>query len=397
MTYRVLFSLFLLVAAGCAARSRITCEESPAFFRIGPFPAADAPGHQSRIQACLDGADGAHAVFQFEPGDYVLAGPQGLRVPGHAVLRMEGARFLLDESIAEDGQAFLIANVSDVRLSGGEIIGARHTWDPGVNVAGVRITGNAGEIHIDALACRDLSSNAVGVFGAEDAPVRGVFVTNLTAVNCCNEYRDYLDAHPGPVPGSDRRDQGTVAFYYVDGWSVESSRLEGSHSDGTHFFQSRNGRFVNCTVAGSRMGGYFLEGCENVLACGNLIRDNGSRGVTIERDSRCCTLASSLVECSGREGLWMPDACSVIVADNLFIENGQKDDGDKDCEIRLDDTDAFATQTRDVRIEGNIFQSSAHQTAVIFCGPGVSGIETGANTFLGPAPQRHDAALESPK
>jgi hypothetical protein len=390
---RTLCAILTILSAGLGCRTlpnARTSNEVPTVISIGPFRARDATNHGKWIQQRLDQAKDRPVVFEFSPGDYILADAEGLRVPTGATLMMTGARFLLAKEIQADGQAFLLDSVQDVILQGGEIVGARSTWDPGVNVAGVRVAGSAANIRITDLTCRDLSSNAVGVFGeSADTPIRNVSLTRVVGINCCNVYVDYLQSPRGPAPGSDRRDQGTVALYYVDGWSVDACRFENSQSDGTHFFQSRNGRFTNSSVTGSRMGGYFLEGCENVLATGNLIRENGSRGVTIERDSRFCTLASSLIMHSGREGLWMPDVSSIIVTDNIFVENGRKDDGEKDCEIRLDDTAEYKTETRDVRIGGNIFRTSAHQTAVIYSGAGVHGLAVDGNTFHGPAPTRN--------
>lgn len=394
MTGRCLAVLLPFVSLGCstAPHPRLP-EKSATVIPVGPFPAMDATGHRTQIQQCLDKAGDRPAVFRFAPGDYVLTDAEGLRIPARASLLMDGARFLLAEDIQTDGQAFLIENASDVSLHGGEIVGSRAAWADSTNVAGVRARGNVQNIRVSNLTCRDLSSNAVGIFGlGDDAPIRNVSLTGVVGINCCNVYVDYLQPNAGPAPGSDRRDQGVVALYHVDGWSVDGCRFEGSRSDGTHFYHCRNGLFTNCSVTGSQMGGYFIEGCENVLALGNLISDNGSRGVTIERDSRCCTLASCLVTRSGREGLWMPDVCSIIVTGNIFVENGQKDDGERDCEIRLDNTDRYATETRDIRIEGNIFRTAAHQTAVVHMGTGVTGVVMGNNTFEGPAPRCHLAS-----
>jgi len=66
------------------------------------------------------------------------------------------------------------------------------------------------------------------------------------------------------------------------------------------------GQIIGNTIAQAQMGGLFLEGCEDVVAIGNLIRRNGSRGVTIERDSLRCILANNIVEENGRDyGLTM--------------------------------------------------------------------------------------------
>ena len=41
--------------------------------------------------------------------------------------------------------------------------------------------------------------------------------------------------------------------------------------------------FVHNKVYGAKMGGYFVETCDDILASDNVIRDNGSRGVTKRR------------------------------------------------------------------------------------------------------------------
>ncbi|HUW61593.1 MAG TPA: right-handed parallel beta-helix repeat-containing protein [Candidatus Bathyarchaeia archaeon] len=334
----------------------------------------------------MDQGVAAPTVFEFAPGEYMLTGAEGLRVPSGATLLMEGARFVLAETLDKDGQAFLLENVWHVLIQGGEIVGQRQAWSDGVNVAGVRMLGG-GDLRVYGLTCRNLSSNAVGVFGASDeAPVRNVTLSGVTGINCCNAYMDYLQPNKGPAPGSDRRDQGTAAFYNVDGWTVEGSRFEGSRSDGTHFYHCRNGMFANSSVTGSQMGGYFLEGCENVVASGNLISGNGSRGCTIERDSRFCTLTGNVVTLSGREGLWMPDVSGIVVTSNIFRENGQKDDADKDCEIRLDEGEEYKTQTSGIRIESNLLHTRPNQTAAIYLSEGVEDVAVNNNTFTGGAP-----------
>ncbi|MGC9328458.1 MAG: right-handed parallel beta-helix repeat-containing protein, partial [Candidatus Hinthialibacter sp.] len=312
--------------------------------------------------------------------------------PGGATLIMQGARFLLSPTMKSDGQCFLIENRSNITFCGGEVIGQRNSWDAGTNIAGIRILGRVSNVRASDMTFKNLSSNAVGVFGENDEnPIRSIKLFNIDATNCCNYYGDYLQPDSGPARGSDRKDQGTAAFYHVDGWLVDGCRFEGSQSDGTHFYHCRNGIFVNNVVADSKMGGYFLEGCHSVLASENLILRSGSRGVTIERDSLYCTLENNRVAFSGREGLWAPDVQGIIASANIFQENGQKDDGEKDCEIRIDNTSDYAVDTRDMLITGNIFYTQEHQTAAIFISEGVKDIVIETNMFRGPAPERRDA------
>ena len=384
-------SLYLLIIGSI----RNLADAADSAIAIGPFAEQDAARHQEWIQQQLDKAPAGYRTYIFAPGEYAITNPRGLSIPGGSTVVMTGARFVCAENLKEDGQCFLIDNASNVTFRGGEIIGRRDSWDGGTNIAGIRISGDVHDITIAGTTFSNLTSNAVGVFGASDEkPIRNITLLNVTGINCCNYYGDYLSESTGPAPGSDRKDQGTVALYHVDGWLVDGCRFEKSQSDGTHFYHSHNGRFVNSVVADSQMGGYFLEGCEQVLASGNLILRNGSRGVTIERDSRFCTLTNNLVAESGREGLWAPDVAGILVNSNIFRTNGRKDDKERDCEIRLDNSSKYKTTTSNIRIEGNLFQTDAHQTAAIYMGETVKDVAIKDNTFSGEARERAGAGGE---
>ncbi len=387
MAYATLLCGLLLAVGGApAALGQAHGKPDRCAIEAGAFSASDAPRHQAWLQEALDSAAEHTRVIVIAPGEYVLTDAKGLRVPGNVELRMAGARFVFAENQDADGQAFLVEDASNVSFHGGGVFGCRDAWDPGVNIAGIRARGLVEELRVSGTRFENLTSNGIGVFGSEAEPIRNVTVTDVTAVNCCNFYGDYLQGNAGPAKGSVREDQGSVAFYHVDGWRVAGCRFEDSQSDGTHFYHCKNGVFTDSVVSGSQMGGYFLEGCEHVLASDNLITGNGSRGVTIERDSRFCTLQNNLIAFSGREGLWAPDVEAILVASNLFRENGRKDDGEKDCEIRLDDSEKYKTQCAAIRIQGNIFYTRAHQTAAIYLADGIEPPAITNNTYHGPAP-----------
>ena len=359
---------------------------------IGPFAPGDRAAHQRLLQEAIDSAGPGEHEFRIAPGEYSFSDPKGVRIPGNCTVDMQGARFVWEADVKEDGQTFLLENAANVVLAGGEIVGRRDVWSPGVNVAGVRVLGDSHCIRIANLTCRDLTSNAAGFFGEEGKPMSRITLTNVRGYNCCNYYGDYLATPRGPAEGSKREDQGTVAMYYVNDWLVDACWFEGSQSDGTHFFHSHRGRFVNSVVRGSKMGGYFLEGCEDVVASGNHILENGSRGCTIERNSRRCTLANNIVANSGREGLWAPDVEGIIVTGNIFRTNGRKNDAEKDCEIRIDETGEYDVATRDILIQGNMFYTTPEQTAVFYVSEGVAKIIVEGNGTNGDAPRMNASA-----
>jgi parallel beta-helix repeat protein len=287
-------------------------------------------------------------------------------------LWLYGAVFRFDAGRKADGQAFLGEDVADVELLGGEVVGRNDAWPEGVNIRGVHIKGRSRNVRIRDLLVRDLSSNGVGVFGDPKHPIRDVWVTDCVIVNGCNRYGDYLSARPGPEKGSVREDQGLIAFYHVQDFVVRGCRLEKSRSDGTHFYRCRQGEFVANKVYAAQMGGYFVESCADVLASDNVIRDNGSRGATIERGSSNCTLRGNVVADSGREGLWAPDCTGLVVTGNVFEHNGRKPNGKKphqlwnaNVTVNKDPSDPTKSPTRDYLIAHNILYTTAEQVAAV--------------------------------
>lgn len=327
--------------------------------------------YQKEIQQAIDAAARAGRTLVFGPMVYGLD-ESGLQLRSGSRLWLYGAVFRFGPDCRQDGQAFAGHDISDVQLLGGTIVGHNHTWAEGVNIRGLYITGRSHNLRFRDLHLRDLSSNGLGVFGTAANPVRDIWVTDLVIENCCNRYGDYLSERVGPEKGSKREDQGLIAFYHVQEFVVRGCRLEKSRSDGTHFYRCRQGQFVHNKVYAAQMGGYFVETCSDILASDNIIRDNGSRGATIERGSKNCTLVGNVVAGSGREGLWAPDCSGLVITGNIFDRNGRKPNGPKahqiwnaNITINEDPFDPTRSPTEDYVLAHNILYTTASQGAAI--------------------------------
>lgn len=392
LTRTVVSAASLLLLAGC---STLTARPGHIDAAVGPIQVTHyLPSHfvedgsvsyQSALQRALN-ASPEWSTIVFPPAIFLLDSARGLRVPANRTLVLDGTTLMLAGELEEDGQALLLDGASEVTIQGGTIIGRRDLWPESVNVAGIRVRGNGSHIRVERTRFYDLSSNAVGVFGTSlDQPIRHVWVEDIYAENCCNMYYDYLSEKRGPAEGSQREDQGNVCFYNVSDFVVRGSYLDGSRSDGTHFKSCDNGQITDNQILNSQMGGFFLEDCQNIVASGNIMRNNGSRGCTIERDSTDCILRGNIIAQSGREGLWAPDVARILISGNIFRENGQKDDAEKDSEIRINDEARFPTVPADIRIEGNLFQTLAHSNGAIQINAGAGpGIAICNNSFTGP-------------
>jgi Right handed beta helix region len=327
--------------------------------------------YQAEIQKALDATARDGRTLVFPPMVYQVD-ESGLQLHSRLTLWMYGAVFRLDEHRKQDGHVFHGKDVENLTLLGGEIVGRNDAWPEGVNIRGIHLTGQSRNVRIRDMHIHGLSSNGVGIFGSKDGAARDVWLIDTVIENCCNRYGDYLSAKVGPEKGSVREDQGLVAFYHVHDFVVRGCRFEKSRSDGTHFYRCRQGQFVHNRVYGAKMGGYFAETCEDVLASDNVIRDNGSRGATIERGSRNCILKGNVIAGSGREGLWAPDCTGLVVTGNVFDRNGRKPNGNKPTQrwnanitINEDPSDPTKSPAADYLVADNILYTTAGQLAAI--------------------------------
>lgn len=343
-------------------------------FLPGGYVTDGSTSYQTQIQKAIDSAASTGGEIVFAPMIYRITDPAGLRVYSNLTLRMEGATFLFGDKCETDGQLFLGQDVTDLRFVGGTIAGRNDVWHEGVNIRGIHLIGECHQICIREMHIRDLSSNGIGVFAADsEHPASDIRVLDTIIANCCNKYGDYqASANRGPEKGSTREDQGLVAMYHVHDFTVRGCRLEDSRSDGTHFCFCQRGQFNDNFVYRAKMGGYFLESCQHILAANNIIRDNGSRGVTIERGSQFCTLNGNTITGSGREGLWIPDSLRCVVTGNVFSLNGRKSNGEErhtiwNANITINQArgDKLNTPTAHYVVANNIIETDQHQIAAI--------------------------------
>jgi len=326
--------------------------------------------YREYLQKAIDSAIKTKLTLVFPAMQY-LVDEQGLKIGSNLTITMYGAVFIVDEKCDSDGQVFIGNDIKNLNLFGGEISGRNDKWKEGVNIRGIFISGQSDNIRIKDMYIHDLTSNGIGLFGEEESPISDVWVTDTYIDNCCNFYGDYESDKPGTEPGSVREDQGSVAFYYVNDFTVRGCRFERSRSDGTHFYKCKRGQFTDNKVYSAQMGGYFLEGCLEVTAANNIIKNNGSRGVTIERGSFNCTLIGNVVSNSGRQGLWAPNSAGLTVTGNIFDKNGRKPNGNTNYRIWNANitvnaaSDPSNTYTRDYLIADNIIYTTADQIAAV--------------------------------
>jgi parallel beta helix pectate lyase-like protein len=399
-----LFSRTMLLLMLLIGQSSVGAEDarlSVAEFLPAGYVRDGSVAYYDEIQQALDAADESGAMLVFPAMTYA-ASEQGWQLHSAMTLRMSGAIFQLSAQCDRDGAVFQATDVVDLTLVGGAIVGRNDRWGDGVNVRGVSITGESARIQISEMKFRDLSSNGIGVFGTADKTIHDVWIRDVIVENCCKRYPDYLSDEK-PEPDSVREDQGDVAFYYVEDFTVRGCRFERSRSDGTHFYRCQRGQIIGNRIYRAKMGGFFLETCNEVIGQGNVMIENGSRGTTIERGSTDCVFSGNTVLSSGREGLWAPDCVGLLVSGNIFKYNGRKPNGPErrhrwNANITINESshDPSKTTARDYMISANMITTGDSQIAALRVDTtdATRNIVIQANMLLG---QNREILVEGPK
>jgi hypothetical protein len=400
--HRWLFATLLpLVAVILGGGPSLAAALSVAEFLPDGYVKDGSRSYQQPLQRAIDAAANAGGVLVFPPMVYAVD-ESGLQLHSGMTLQMDGAEFRLSPDCKADGAVFVGRDVADVRLTGGTIVGHNAVWGDGVNIRGVYITGQSARIRVENMTMRDLSSNGIGVFGDAAQLIHDVWVSDVVIENCCNRYPDYFSGEKAEK-GSTREDQGLIAFYFVEDWHVRGCRLERSRSDGTHFYRCRRGQFIGNKVYAAKMGGYFIEGSDDILAAGNILHENGSRGATIERGSKRSLFSGNTITLSGREGLWAPNCIGCVIANNIFDRNGRKPNGPTpryvwNANITIDEAhgDPSGSSTSDYLVSGNVIYSTADQIAAIRINAGekTDGIVVRNNLLRG---ENRTLLLEGPR
>ena len=374
--FRTVMVALLMCQVSAGGEGSVLSGLSVAAFLPNQFVRDGSVSYHGELQRAIDTAAASGQTLRF-PAMIYAVDQTGLKLHSGMTIDMRGAVFQLSDSCDTDGCVFLGTDVSNVCLIGGRIVGRNDTWMEGVNIRGVHLRGRCSNIRIREMHIQDLSSNGIGVFAADaEHPATDIWVLDTIIDNCCNRYGDYQAPPPerrGPEAGSSREDQGLIAMYHVHDFVVRGCRLEDSRSDGTHFYSCRRGQFTDNRIYRAKMGGYFIESCEHVLAANNVIVDNGSRGVTIERGSNFCTLNGNTIRGSGREGLWIPDSMHCVVTSNVFSLNGRKFNGEGErfriwnanITVNQARVDKLNTPTANYVIADNIVETDQHQIAAI--------------------------------
>lgn len=215
---------------------------------------------------------------------------------------------------------------------------------------------------------------------------------NLRLITNLFEATLALYAPTGSGPG-----KGAVDLVGCRKVAVRGCRLS-ALGDTMHIQKSHDILFSGNQITGSRMGAFFLaEYCRNAVVTGNTVDGtNGSRVVSVEKSCTDVVIAGNTFRNGGR-GSWINQPRTLVLADNIFIDNTTKCEPDPRRGRRSPLTGEFERHAElyvtthepggrygNVTVRGNTFVSGGNATHAITFAAGGDSLLVVDNLFRGP-------------
>lgn len=316
-------------------------------------------------------------MVHLAPGNYRIAGPTGVELRSYCELDCHGAILTAADAFAAPGQLLqTAANFSHTTISirGGQFRGQRTKWPTQQNVGGI-ILRDTDNIVVEGCEITDFNSAGLAIvnthFKDKSHPrPRRVTIANSRIARCATEYVDIRDDLYGEVgKGSDHKAMLRLAG--VRDFELRHNRLEDSFGDAKWVVGCEDGVIIGNTIENSRMGSYFIEGSIRIIGTANMIRNAGSRAVTIERGSHENTFCNNVIVNSYREGLWLMGCSECLIQGNRFENNGWRNSAGLDSAIKIEWQEKFAKEQASYNlISHNVIKTRPHQDQAIWVASG---------------------------
>lgn len=310
-------------------------------------------------------------------GNYRIDSPAGIEISSYCELDLHGATLSAADNYATGGQ--LLQTAPDlphthVTIRGGQLRGQRMKWSPRQNISGI-VLRDTDHVLIEGCDIADFNSVGLAVINThyKDATrprLRQVTIANNRLLRCATEYVDIRGDLYGEVgKGADHKAMLRLAG--IQDFEIRHNRLEDSFGDAKWVVACQDGMIIGNTFDNSRMGSYFVEGSVRVIGTANMVRNAGSRAVTIERGSHHNTFANNVIINSYREGLWLMGCSECIIQGNRFENNGWRNSAGLDSAIKLEWQPSFAEHPASFNlIAHNVIKTQPHQDQAIWIASG---------------------------
>jgi len=316
-------------------------------------------------------------TIKLAPGNYRIDAASGIELRSFCDLDLHGAILTAADAYSSPGQMMqTIPNSShtNITVRGGLLRGQRMKWPPRKNISGIVIR-DASNVIIENCEIVDFNSAGVAIVNTHinDFKMkmpRRVTIANNRIANCATEYVDIRHDLYGEVgKGSDHKAMLRLAG--VRDFEIRGNRIEDSFGDAKWVVACEDGIIMGNTIENSRMGSYFVERSVRVVGTANIIRNAGSRAVTIERGSHENTFSNNIILNSYREGLWLMGCSECLIQGNRFENNGWRNSEDLDSAIKIEWQSSYPKDKASFNmITNNVIKTQPHQDQAIWIASG---------------------------
>jgi parallel beta-helix repeat protein len=256
----------------------------------------------SAFQAAIYDLPPAGGTVQVPDGSYLIDAEVSVLLRDHTHLAMSpGARLVAKPNAAERGYVLYAYKVSDVEISGGQIVGDRdrHLGTGGEWGHGIQIRG-ASRVTVRDIRISDCWGDGICIGGADrqqSTPSEDIVISNVV---CTRNRRQGLSigrSRNVRVLGSEFSDTaGTNPQYGIDiepdrpggadDIRIEDCIVRNNRGGGIQIYRRvTNVTITGCTIEGNRGRGILAVTATRGLITNNRIRDNGLVGVALREQT----------------------------------------------------------------------------------------------------------------
>lgn len=256
------------------------------------------------FQAAIDALPKDGGTVYVPAGAYLIDATRNVKLRSRMHLAMaDDARLMAKANAAPRAYVLLAQQLEDVEISGGRIIGDRdsHLGTTGEWGHGIRVRGCTGvtirNIHISRCWGDGISAGGIMFKGRPSRPGRDLLVADVI---CTGNRRQgltigsYRNVHvrggefsdtggTPPAAGIDIEPDTDVAREIV----IEDCLVRGNRGPGIQLYKRAAGVTIRkCTIERNRGDGILAVAAVDCVFAENLIRNNGSKGVSLRSSSR---------------------------------------------------------------------------------------------------------------
>lgn len=275
----------------------------------------DTLAFQRAIDALPEGG-----VLDVPPGDYLIDPLRSVHLRSRMHLRLaRGARLLARPNAAPRAYVLTVERVSDVRISGGAIVGERHAhlgrageWGHGIALRG------ASRVSISGMRISDCWGDGLSVGGSRVGRGRVVQSSDveIAGVTCIGNRRQGLTiggAHRVRVHDCEfSQTSGTPPAAGIDiepdvslarDVRIERCILRGNRGPGIQLWKRAAGvTIAGCTIEGNGNTGILALGVSGIVIVGNRIHGNRNAGIALRNGTSDIAISRNRLRDNGRRG-----------------------------------------------------------------------------------------------